>query len=108
MDSDSAWVGPFNFTTLTPGLNCASAIIIPPTLPYNTSDTTANYSDTTDTTQPAACAGTATNYMTGNDVFYSYTAATTGAISITMTPQGATATNSSMFVYDGCANVRLI
>ena len=105
LDSDSAWVGPFNFTTLTPGLNCASAIIIPPTLPYNTSDTTANYSDTTDTTQPAACAGTATNYMTGNDVFYSYTAATTGAISITMTPQGATATNSSMFVYDGCANV---
>jgi gliding motility-associated-like protein len=104
-DSDSVWVGPFNFTTLTPGLYCASAIIIPPALPYSTTDTTANYSDTLDTAQPTACAGTATNYMTGNDVFYTYTADTTGAISITMTPQGATATNSSMFVYDGCANV---
>ena len=104
-DSDSVWVGPFNFTTLTPGLYCASAIVVPPALPYSTTDTTANYSDTTDTTQPAGCITSATNYMTGNDVFYTYTADTTGAISITMTPQGATATNSSMFVYDGCANV---
>ena len=40
--------------------------------------------------------------MTGNDVFYTYTAATTGAISITMTPGG---TNSGIFVYQGCANV---
>jgi len=101
-DSDSAWVGPFNFITLTPGLTCPTAIIIPPTLPYTTTDTTANYSDTTDATQPAACAGTATNFMAGNDVFYTYTAATTGAISITMTPG---ATNSGIFVYQGCANV---
>ena len=101
-DSNSVWVGPFNFTTVTPGLTCATAAIIPPTLPYNTNDTTANYSDTTDVTQPAGCAGTATNYMTGNDVFYSYTPTTTGAISITMTPGG---TNSGIFVYQGCANV---
>ncbi|MGV1012787.1 MAG: fibronectin type III domain-containing protein [Flavobacterium sp.] len=101
-DSNSVWVGPFNFTTVTPGLTCATATIIPPTLPYNTNDTTANYSDTTDVAQPSACAGTATNYMTGNDVFYSYTAATTGAISISMTPGG---TNSGIFVYQGCANV---
>jgi gliding motility-associated-like protein len=104
-DSDSVWVGPFNFTTLTPGLYCSSAIIIPPTLPYSTTDTTANYSDTLDTAQPTSCAGTTTNYMTGNDVFYTYTPDTTGAISITMTPQGSTATNSSIFVYDGCSNV---
>jgi gliding motility-associated-like protein len=104
-NSDSAWVGPFNFTTLTPGLTCPTAIIIPPTLPYSTTDTTANYSDTTDVTQPTACAGTTTNYMTGNDVFYSYTATTTGAIGITMTPSGATATNSGIFVYNGCSNV---
>ena len=100
--SDSPWVGPFNFSTVVPGLTCATASIIPPTLPYNTNDTTANFSDTTDVTQPTACAGTATNYMTGNDAFYSYTAATTGAISITMTPGG---TNSGLFVYQGCANV---
>ena len=102
--SDSAWVGPFNFTTLTPGLTCPTAIIIPPALPYSTSDTTANYSDTTDVTQPTLCAGTPTNYMTGNDVFYTYTAAMTGAISITMTPGG---TNSGIFVYQGCSNVGL-
>ena len=101
-DSNSSWAGPFNFTTLTPGLTCPTAIIVPPVLPYNTSDTTANYADTYDVTQPTACAGTATNYMAGNDVFYSYTAATTGAISITMTPGG---TNSGIFVYQGCGNV---
>jgi gliding motility-associated-like protein len=50
----------------------------------------------------AACAGTATNYMTGNDVFYSYTPTADGAISIAMTP---TANWSGIFVYDGCANV---
>ena len=104
-DSDSVWVGPFNFTTLTAGLTCPTAIIIPPTLPYSTTDTTANFSDTTDAAQPAACAGTATNYMIGNDVFYTYTAATTGAISISMTPGAATATNSGIFVYQGCGNV---
>ena len=40
--------------------------------------------------------------MAGNDVFYSYTAPTTGAISINMTP---TASNSGIFVYQGCSNV---
>ena len=104
-NSDSVWVGPFNFTTLTPGLTCPTAIIIPPALPYSTSDTTANYADTYDVTQPALCAGTATNYMTGNDVFYTFTAATTGAVSITMTPGSPAATNSGIFVYQGCANV---
>ena len=100
-NSNSNWVGPYNFCTATPGLTCASAIAIT-SLPYSTTDNTANYADTYDVTQPTACAGTATNYMAGNDVFYSYTAPTTGAISITMTP---TASNSGIFVYQGCSNV---
>ena len=100
-NSNSNWVGPYNFTTLTPGLTCATAITVS-SLPYSTTDNTANYGDTYDVTQPTACAGTATNYMQGNDVFYSYTAATTGAISVTMTPTGS---SSGVFVYQGCSNV---
>ncbi|RXR23435.1 fibronectin type III domain-containing protein [Flavobacterium stagni] len=98
--SNSAWVGPFNFTTATPGLTCNSAIAIP-TLPYSTNDNTATYADTNDTNQGGSC-GSTTNYMIGNEVYYSYTPTTTGAISITMTPG---ATNSGIFVYQGCANV---
>ncbi|WP_415580454.1 fibronectin type III domain-containing protein, partial [Flavobacterium longum] len=97
----SEWIGPFAFTMSSPGLTCASPIVVD-TLPYCTTDNTANYSDSTDAEQPDNCAGTTANYMTGNDVFYSYTPTTTGAISISMTP---TATFSGIFVYDGCANV---
>ena len=100
-DSDSTWLGPYNFSTVQAGLTCAGPITIN-SLPYSVSDNTTNYGDTYDVTQPSACAGGATNYMQGNDVFYSYTAATTGAISIAMTPTG---TNSSIFVYQGCSNV---
>ncbi|HLA54730.1 MAG TPA: choice-of-anchor J domain-containing protein, partial [Flavobacterium sp.] len=98
----SEWVGPFAFITSSPGLTCASPITIPPGVPYSTTDNTGNYGDSTDVTQPAACAGTPTNFMTGNDVFYSYTPTVSGAISISMTPSG---TRSGIFVYEGCANV---
>jgi len=86
--ASSIWVGPFPFSTTSPGLTCAAPIVIG-ALPYSTTDNTSNYGDTTDVAQPAACAGTATNYMTGNDVFYSYTPTANGTIGITMTP-GAT------------------
>jgi len=97
----SQWVGPYNFSTLSPGLSCAAPIVVG-TLPYSTTDNTANYSDMTDVSQPAGCAGGGTNYMAGNEVFYSYTAPTNGTISVSLTP---TANNSSLFVYDGCTNV---
>jgi len=98
---NSTWAGPFTFTTTSPGFSCAAPIVIN-SLPYSTTDNTANYGDTTDVAQPAACAGTATNYMTGNDVFYSYTPSVNGTISVTMTP---TANWSGIFVYAGCSNV---
>lgn len=98
----SDWAGPFPFTTSAPGMSCGSAIVIPPTLPFTVTSNTSNYGDTTDVPQPAGCAGTATNFMTGNDVFYSFTPTTSGAISITMTPTG---TRSAIFVYEGCSNV---
>ncbi|AWG24186.1 choice-of-anchor J domain-containing protein [Flavobacterium kingsejongi] len=97
---NSIWVGPFNFNTAAIGETCGSAIAVNQ-LPYSTTDDTANYADTTDANQGSGC-GSTTNYMTGNDVFYSYTATTTGNISITMTP---TASYSGIFVYNGCENV---
>jgi len=98
---NSAWTTAVNFATSSPGLSCTAPITVT-TLPYSTTDNTAAYADNTDVAQPAACAGGATNYMAGNEVFYSYTATANGTISVTLTPTGA---NSSLFVYDGCANV---
>ncbi|WP_374552032.1 choice-of-anchor J domain-containing protein [Flavobacterium sp.] len=82
-------------------MSCSAPIQVT-TLPYSTTDNTANYADNYDTAQPATCAGGTTNYMGGNDVFYSYTPTTNQVISITMTP---TAANTSVYIYDGCANL---
>ncbi|HEY0042825.1 MAG TPA: fibronectin type III domain-containing protein, partial [Flavisolibacter sp.] len=96
---NSEWVCS-TFTTSSPGLSCIAPILIPGT-PYSTDDNTGGYADSTDVPQPASCGGGG-NYMTGNDVFYSYTPTETGAISITMTPSNF---NAGLFVYAGCANV---
>ncbi|MFC6097323.1 fibronectin type III domain-containing protein, partial [Flavobacterium qiangtangense] len=101
--TSSAWVGPFTFTTGAPGFTCSSAISVTG-LPYSTTDNTTNYGDTTDVNQGTNC-GSATNYMTGNDVFYSYTATETGVINISMTPGNAASTFTGLFVYNGCSNV---
>ena len=101
-DVASAWVGPFSFSTSSPGLTCTSPIIIPSGLPYTTTDNTVAYGDTTDVQQAANCGAGTVNYMTGNDVFYSYTPTTSGAIQIEMTPGAGF---SGIFVYEGCANV---
>jgi gliding motility-associated-like protein len=97
----SIWIGPFSFTTSSPGLSCDSPIVIPTGLPYLTTDNTSNYADSTDVPQ-GACAGTPDNYMGGNEVFYTYTPTADTTISIEMTPEGNW---SGIFVYQGCANV---
>lgn len=83
------------------GFSCSTPIAIT-NLPYVTSDNTANYGDTYDVVQGAGCVTTTANYMSGNDVFYSYTPSTDGIININLTPTG---TYSGIFVYDGCSNV---
>ena len=95
----STWVGPIAYRTVSLGFNCAAAITIPPTLPYSTTDNTSNYGDVYDVIQNNACGGGATNYMAGNDVWYSFTPNFTGNVSISLTP---TANNSSIFVYSSC------
>ena len=98
----SAWVGPFAFQTASPGFTCSSPIIIPQGQPYSTTDNTVSYGNTTDAQQAANCTTAVGNYMTGNDVFYSYTPTEDGFIKIDMTPSTG---YSGMFVYAGCENV---
>ena len=101
--ASSLWVGPFPFSTSTPGLSCAAPIVVT-SLPYSTTDNTANYSDNTaiEASPGASGCGSTNNYLNGNDVVYSYTATTTGVINVSMTP---TATYSGIFVYNSCANI---
>ena len=110
----SDWFGPINFQTASFGDTCAGPIIVgnnvtagtppvttfvPGLLPYVTSDNTANYTDSNDVAQPLTCSGTATNYMAGNDAFYSFTPSFTGNVAISLTP---TNVSSSIHVYSQC------
>lgn len=102
--ASSLWIGPFSFTTTSPGYSCAAPIVIT-TLPYSTTDNTSNYGDAAPLEgSPGAAGGcgSAGTYLNGNDVVYSYTAATTGVINVTMTPTG---TRSGIFAYSSCANI---
>ncbi|WP_396150114.1 choice-of-anchor J domain-containing protein, partial [Flavobacterium sp.] len=94
----SDWFGPRSFQTASFGDTCAGPIVVG-ALPYQTVDNTANYLDLFDTQQPLGCSGSATNYMAGNDVFYSYTATFTGNIAISLSP---TNVSSSIHVYSAC------
>ncbi|WP_298154551.1 choice-of-anchor L domain-containing protein, partial [Flavobacterium sp.] len=99
-------VGPTIVTTVPLGSVCSDPLVVN-ALPYQTTGNTATYGDDIDTPQGTLCGATpvGTNYLAGNEVFYSYTATDNGIISVTMTPLGNTSTNSSVFVYEGCSNV---
>ena len=102
--SVSQWIGPFNFTTRSPGETCSSAAPIPSPLPYSTSNNTSNFTDDLDGSPGATGCGTTGNFMNGNNVYYQYTATFTGVVNITMTPNPAV-NNTGLFVYNSCANV---
>ena len=95
---ESDWFGPRSFQTTSFGDTCAGPIVVG-ALPYQTVDNTANYIDSNDVAQPLACSGSATNYMAGNDVFYSFTPATTGNYIFNLAPTNA---SSSLHVYTQC------
>ena len=94
----SNWSSPVIFLTNSFGEVCNDPIVIG-TLPYQTSNNTANFSDPNDLQPPTLCTGSATNYMAGNDVFYSFTPNFTGDLAITLSP---TASFSSIHVYSNC------
>ena len=97
----SEWVGPFNFSTLAIGTACSDPIVIG-ALPFQTTDNTGNYGNTLVGPQLGTCISGGVNYQSGNDVFYSYTAAEDCTVSFTLDP---TQTRSSMFIYPSCAGV---
>lgn len=87
------------------GTLCTNPIVIT-TMPYSTTDNTANYADNYDppTGTPIACgAGTSGNYyISGNDVIYSYTP--TQNATLTLQIPGAVAW-TGMFVFTSCAGI---
>ena len=95
----SGYGGPFPFTTLPLGSICSDPLVVN-NLPYQTSGNTANYGDEFDVSQGSGCGAVPpnTNYLQGNEVFYSYTATLDGNISIIMSPAGTPSGNSSLFV----------
>jgi gliding motility-associated-like protein len=99
----SDWAGPQTFTTATPGITCAAPIIVG-TLPYTTTDTTANYGDNApiEGSPGASGCGSTSTYLNGNDVVYSFTPTFSGTINVAMTPTG---TWSGIFAYSSCANI---
>ena len=104
--------GAGDFSTYTP-LNGAT-FMIPPiggvctdpivvtSLPYNTTDDTANYQDDYDGSAGSNCGESASYYLNGDDVVYSYTPASDTSINVSMTP---VASYSGIFVYDSCDDI---
>ena len=74
-DSNSAWVGPFTFTTSNLGETC-EAPIEAGTLPYLTSGNTSTYLNNYSGTPGTTGCGTNSPYLNGNDVFYSFSTET--------------------------------
>lgn len=100
------------------GTTCNNPIVIS-SLPYTTTDNTANYADNYDIANPSSsgngstiCLPAVTNpsnqsiyggyYMSGNDVIYSYTPASSGTIKIEIPVAPGW---SSMYLYTSCANI---
>ncbi len=89
-----------NFSTVSLGDNCQAAIEVP-SLPYATTDDTANYSDFYEGSAGADC-GSTSPYLSGNDVVYSYTPDEDVVVLVSMTP---TNTWSGIFVYESCEDI---
>ncbi|MDN3493097.1 choice-of-anchor J domain-containing protein [Winogradskyella bathintestinalis] len=118
-DTQSEFTGPYTFKTLKFGLSCEAPIEIPDisTTPYVFQDNLDQWAnpDVSYSTQGANCiSGTSTNnYLNGNKIFFSYTPAQDGLISLTQTTftqagggeDNCFNTRSSLFVYDSCADV---
>ncbi|WP_299117260.1 T9SS type A sorting domain-containing protein [uncultured Winogradskyella sp.] len=82
------------------GFDCSNPIVVG-ALPYNTTDNTVNYGDVYDGVPGTNCS--ANNYLSGDDVVYSYTAGIDGSISIDLTAIGDT--YAGIFVYADCADI---
>ncbi|OYU84628.1 MAG: hypothetical protein CFE24_05540 [Flavobacterium sp. BFFFF2] len=93
----------YTFKTMKLGETCADPIVVG-TLPYLTSDTTANYGNFISPTgnTPGTTCGTNSTFLAGNDVVYAYTANFTGSLGVVLTPGQ---TNSGVFAYANCSSI---
>ncbi|PKG52411.1 T9SS type A sorting domain-containing protein [Olleya sp. 1-3] len=82
------------------GTDCLNAIAVA-SLPYSTSDDTANYGDTYSGSPGASCDSTS-GYLNGDDVVYSYTAS--ADISVNFEAAGV-GTYTGLFVYTDCSDI---
>jgi len=102
-DGFSLWAGPFSFAIPQIGDDCSAPIVVT-TLPYTTTDDTANYTDNTNIegTPGASGCGSTNNYLNGNDVVYSFTADFDGNILVSLDP---TNTYAGIFAYASCEDI---
>lgn len=98
--SPSEWAGPYAFKTELIGAFCTEPFTIN-TLPYQSISNTASFADSVDGLNGSSCGAVppTVDYLGGNDVFYKFSPAVSGTISVKMTP---TLPNSGVFVYENC------
>ena len=97
----SSWVGPFVLHTFPFGATCSDPIVIS-SLPFQTSDSTGNYTNDLAGPQSSYCFLGEINYQEGNDVFYTYTAIENGPVSFTLNSPDP---RSAIFIYQNCASL---
>lgn len=88
------WASSFGQASL-----CENATSI--TLPYSTTDTTANYGNNYAGGPGISCNGPL-SYLYGNDVVYAYTATFDGSINLVLSTQDEVV---GLFIYGSCANI---
>jgi gliding motility-associated-like protein len=119
--SNSAWMGPFTFTTTILGQSCATPIIVPSnvsTTPYilssnlNTFHTNTNYVPIN--SQGLSCVPPGVpptwNLFSGDHAFLSFTPSTSGLVNFSQQIQTSgngcfSNVNTSIFIFDSCAGV---
>ena len=86
------------------GEDCSTPILVT-TLPYTTTDDTANYGDnpTIEGSPGASGCGSTSSYLNGNDVVYKYTSTFNGNLKVTLSELSASW--SGIFVYNSCSDI---
>gem|GEM_PF-740281 len=98
----SQWQGPYFFKSGNYGDTCEAPLVIT-TLPYSQPNDTANFANNYSTNPNGSCIQPDGDYLSGNDIVYSYTPTQTGII--TITTSNTTANYGGMFVYTSCADI---
>src|SRR5690606_21345466 len=103
-DDPSSWSSRKVFRIKLAGEDCSAPIDIT-SLPYTTTDNTANYTDNPNIegSPGATGCGSTSSYLNGNDVVYKYTSTLNGTLKVTLS--ALSATYSGIFVYNSCSDI---